>query len=96
MPVWRAFLRRTAALHDRGPVQAIDSTSYAQRTSSRNYAKRVSDAYESVKTTALVDCTSGAILDLHCPTKQPLDSQVAWQLLRRNFDKLTIITADKG
>lgn len=28
--------------------------------------------------------------------KQPHDSQVAWQLLMRNLDKLSVLTADKG
>jgi len=28
--------------------------------------------------------------------KQPHDTQIAWQLLTRNLDKLTILTADKG
>jgi IS5 family transposase len=96
MPVWRSFLRRTAALHDRGPVQAIDSTSYAQRSSSRNYAKRVSDTYESVKTTALVDCTSGAILDLHCSMQLPHDTQIGRKVLTRNIGRLETAAADKG
>jgi hypothetical protein len=59
------LLRLSAALHDNGEVQAIDSTSLAQRSSSYNYAKRIPDTFESVKITALVDCDSGAILDVH-------------------------------
>jgi len=28
--------------------------------------------------------------------KQPHDTQIGWQLLERNLDKVTILTADKG
>lgn len=96
MAVWRVLLRESAALHDRGEVQAIDSTSFAQRSSSYNYAKRVEDTFESVKLTILVDCDSGAILDVHCSMSLPHDTQIGWQILTRNLHQLETITADKG
>jgi hypothetical protein len=65
MRIWRVLLRLSAELHHTGHVQPIDSTSIAQRSSSFNHSKRVKDTFESVKTTALVDCESGALLYFH-------------------------------
>jgi len=96
MDVWRRLLRHSADMFDTGKIQAIDSTSLAHRSSSRNYAKRVEDTFESVKTTLLVDCRSGAILDLHCSMNLPHDTQIADRVLTRNFDKLDTVVADKG
>lgn len=96
MRIWRVLLRLSADLHDTGEIQAIDSTSIAQQSSSYNYSKRVRDTYESVKLTALVDCASGAILDLHCSMNLPHDTQIAWQVLTRNLERLHTVVADKG
>lgn len=83
MPVWRMLLQLSAKLFDTGEVQAIDSTSIAYRSSSHNYAKRVKGTFESVKTTILVDCSTRAILDVHCSMNLPHDTQIAWQVLKR-------------
>ena len=96
MRSWRVLLRLSAELHDTGEIQAIDSTSFAHRSSSYNYAKRVEDTFESVKITPLVDCKTGAILDIHCSMNQPHDTHVAWQVLTRNISKLETVVADKG
>lgn len=77
MRIWRILLQSSASLRKCGEVQAIDSTSLAYRSSSHNYAKRVKDTFESVKTTLLVDCNSGAILDVHCSMNLPHDTQIA-------------------
>jgi len=63
---------------------------------SQHYAKRTNYTFKAVKTTALIDCKTGAILDIHCSMKQPHDTQIGWQLLKRNLDRVTILTADKG
>ena len=63
---------------------------------SQHYAKRANYTFRAMKTTALIDCETGAILDIYCLMKQPHDTQVAWQLLTRNLDKLSVLTADKG
>ena len=78
MPIWRRLLQSTAELFDTGEIQAIDSTSLAYRVASQNYAKSVGDTHESVKTTALVDCGTSAILDVHCSMSLPHDTQIAW------------------
>lgn len=36
------------------------------------------------------------ILDIHCTTSRPHDTQIGWQVLTRNLDRLHIITGDKG
>jgi IS5 family transposase len=96
MPLWREFLRLSAELHDTGEIQTIDATGMDRVAASQHYAKRTNYTFRAVKTTALIDCKTGAILDIHCSMKQPHDSQVAWQLLTRNLDKLTKVAADKG
>ncbi|WP_252700984.1 IS5 family transposase [Natronosalvus vescus] len=96
MPVWRDFLRLSAELHDTGEIQAIDATGIDRVAASQHYAKRTNYTFKAVKTTALIDCSTGVILDIHCSMTQPHDSQVAWQLLTRNLNKLTVLTADKG
>ena len=96
MPIWRAFLRLSAELHNTGEIQAIDATGMDRVAASQHYAKRTNYTFRAVKTTALIDCETGAILDIHCSMKQPHDSQIAWQMVKRNLDKLDILTADKG
>jgi IS5 family transposase len=96
MPVWRRYLELSAKLHETGEIQAIDATGMDRIAASHHYAKRTNYTFKAVKTTALTDCETGAILDIHCSMKQPGDSQVGWQLLKRNIDKVTILTADKG
>ena len=96
MPIWRDFLRLSAELHDTGDIQAIDATGMDRISASQHYATRTNYTFQAVKTTVLIDCKTGVILDIHCSMKQPHDSQVGWQLLKRNLDKVTVLTADKG
>lgn len=96
MAVWRVLLRLSAGLHDLGAVQAIDATGYERHSASRHYANRVDYTFEAVKTSALVDCETGAILDVDCSMKQPHDTQIGWQVLTRNLDQLETVVADKG
>lgn len=96
MRIWRVLLRLSAALHETGDVQAIDASGFDRNAASRRYAKRTNYTFKAVKTTFLVDCGSGAILDVHCSTKQPHDTRIGWQVLTRNRDQLSIVTADKG
>jgi len=96
MRIWRVLLRLSADLHDTGEVQAIDATGMDRITASQHYAKHTNYTFEAVKTTTLIDCKTGAILDIHCSMKQPHDSRIGWQMIKRNLDKLTVLTADKG
>lgn len=60
------------------------------------YVKRTSNTFIGVKTTDLVDCSTGVILDTHCSITEPHNSKVGWQVLKRNLDILSTITAAKG
>ena len=96
MGIWRTVLGLTIELHDLGEIQAIDATGVDRVAASQHYANRTNYTFRAVKTTILVDCLTGVILDIHCSMTQPHDSQVGWQVLKRNLDNLSIITADKG
>jgi IS5 family transposase len=96
MTRWRVLLRLSADLHEPGEVQAIDATGFDRRAASRRYARRTNYTFRAVKTTVLVDCDTSTILDIHCSMKRPHDTQIGEQLLKRNLDRLEIITADKG
>ncbi|QRY22490.1 IS5 family transposase [Halobacterium sp. GSL-19] len=96
MAVWRTPLRLSADLHDTGDVQAIDATGFDRHSASRHYADRADYTFKSVKTTALVDCETSTVLDIHCSMKQPHDTHVGRQVLTRNLNQLQTITADKG
>jgi IS5 family transposase len=96
MPVWRRLLRLSADLHELGELQAIDATCVDRIKASQHFAKRTDYVFEDVKTTALVDCETGAFLDIHCSVKQRHDTRIGWQLLDRNIENLETILADKG
>ena len=96
MEVWRTLLRLSADLHDTGEVQAIDATGFDRHSASRHYANRTDYTFRSVKTTALVDCETRTVQDVHCSMRQPHDTQVGQQVLTRNLDRIQTITADKG
>jgi IS5 family transposase len=94
--IWRVLLWLSAELHDLGDVQATDATSMDRVAASQNYAKRTDRTFEAVKTTLLSDCKTGAVLDIHCSMKQPHDSKISWQMVKHNFNKLNVLTANKG
>ncbi|EJN57298.1 IS5 family transposase [Halogranum rubrum] len=96
MRIWRVLLRSSASLHDFGEVQAIDATGFQRHKASRHYVIRVGYNFDDIKTTALVDCDSTAILDVHCSMKQPHDTQIGKQVLTRNLQRLNTVVADKG
>ncbi|WP_439331327.1 IS5 family transposase [Haloferax volcanii] len=96
MKRWRATLDASVEMYDLGDVQAIDATGVDRVQASQHYAKRTDYTFEAVKTTLLVDCETSVILDIHCSTKQPHATQVGWQVLVRNLEKLTAVAADKG
>ena len=96
MRIWRVLLWLSAELHDLGDVQAIDVTGMDRIAAGRHYAKRTNYTFEAVKMTLLSDRKTGAILDIHRSMKQPHDPKIGWQMVKRNLDKLNILTADKG
>lgn len=96
MPTWRTFLAASTHLLDLGEIQAIDASGFDRIAASRKYAKRTNYTFKAMKTTLLVDCDTNAILDVHWSSKQPHDTQIGRRLLRRNLEKITVVTADKG
>lgn len=96
MAICRALLQRTVTLLKLGDIAAIDATGFDRVAASRRYARRTDYRFLAMKTTFLVDCQSGAILDLHCTTSRPHDTQIGWRVVKRNLDRLTVLTADKG
>ena len=93
---WRGFLEWSATLHDIGEIQAIAATGMDGIAASRHSATRTNCTFRAVKTTGLIDCKNGVILDIHCWMKQPHATQIARQLLTRNLAQLSVLTADKG
>ena len=67
-----------------------------RHAASQHDANRTNYTFKAVKTTALTDCATNAILDIHCSMKQPHDTQVGWQVLTRNIEYLSTVVADKG
>lgn len=52
--------------------------------------------FHALKAILPVNCRLETILDLHCLTKQPHDTQVSQQVLGQNLDRLPILTAAEG
>jgi IS5 family transposase len=96
MALFRRLLDESVTLFELGDVTAIDASGFDRIAASRRYARRTDYRFLAMKTALLTDCESGAILDLHCTTSRPHDTQIGWQVLTRNLDRLSTVTADKG
>jgi len=94
--LWRVLLRLSAQLHDPSDHAAIDATFFDRENASKHYCRRTNYRVQTLKTTALVDTESQAILDVHCTTKKRHDTQLGWQVARRNAGDLASLAADKG
>jgi IS5 family transposase len=96
MAVWRMLLRLSAQLHELSGRTAMDATFFDRETASKHYCRRTNYRVQTLKTTALVDTASQAILDVHCTTEKRHDTQIGWQLARRNAGEIASLAADKG
>ncbi|EMA09976.1 IS5 family transposase, partial [Haloarcula marismortui] len=96
MSVCRVLLRQSAQLHDPSKHAAIDATSFDRENASKHYCCRTNYRVQTLKATALVDTESQAILDVHCTTEKRHDTQLGWQVARRNAGNLASLAADKG
>ncbi|WP_227134348.1 IS5 family transposase [Halorubellus salinus] len=94
--LWRVLLRLSAQLHEPSGHAAIDATFFDRENASKHYCRRTNYRVQTLKATALVDTATQAILDVHCSTGKPHDTQVGWQVARRNAGDLTSLAADKG
>jgi len=96
MAVWRVLLRLSAQEHEPSGEAAIDSTYFDRENASKHYCRRTNYRVQTLKTTALVDTASQAVLDVHCTTEKRHDSQIGWQVALRNAGDLHSLAADKG
>lgn len=95
---WRTVLALTTTLFSLSGVCAIDASGFGRSLASRRYERRSGYRMQSLKTTLLVDVESLAILDVHCSTGKPHDTQIGWQVIKRNRDNpaLNVLLGDKG
>jgi len=96
MAVWRVLLRLSAQEHEPSGEAVIDSTYFDRENASKHYCRRTNYRVQTLKTTALVDTASQAVLDVHCTTEKRHDSQIGWQVALRNAGDLHSLAADKG
>ena len=96
MAVWRVLLRLSAQEHEPSGDAAIDATYFDRENASKHYCRRTNYRVQTLKTTALVDTDSQAILDVHCTTKKKHDTHIGWQVALRNAGDLHSLAADKG
>lgn len=92
----RRLLQETLILFDLGAVAAIDTSGFDRIAASRRYARRTDYRFLAMKTTLLTDCKTRAILDVHCTTSRPHDTQTGWQALTRNLDRIETVMTNKG
>lgn len=74
MRIWRVLPRVYVSLHKFGEIQAIDATGFQRHKASRQHVLHVDYNFDDIKMTALLDCDSTAILDVHFSMKQPHDT----------------------
>lgn len=96
MKVWRVLLRLSAQLHGTADHAAMDATFFDRETASKHYYRRTNYRVQTLKTTALVDIKTQAVLDVHCTTEKRHDTQIGWQLALRNAGEIASLAADKG
>ena len=96
MKVWRVLLRLSAQLHDTADHAAMDATFFDRETASKHYCRRTNYRVQTLKTTALVDTKTQAVLDVHCTTEKRHDTQIGWQLALCNAGEIASLAADKG
>jgi IS5 family transposase len=73
-----------AQLPDPSGRAAIDATFFDRQNASKHYCRRTNYRVQTLKTTALVDTETQAILDVHCTTEKRHDTQLCWQVARPN------------
>jgi len=95
-PCGGGFLRESATICDPDSHGAIDATFFDRETASRHSQHRSDRHIRTLKTTALVDTDSCAILDPHCSAHWPHDTQTGRRVALRNTEKIEGLAGDKG
>jgi len=94
--VWRQLLRRSATRCDPGEHGAMDDTFFDREAASNHYIDRSDRHIRTLKTTALVDTESCAVLDLHCSAHWPHDTQVGRRVALRNTEESRVSPVTKA
>lgn len=72
----RVLLRLSTRLQEPSWHAAIDTTFFDRENASKHYYRRTNHCVQTLKATSLVDTEMQAILDIHCSTGKPHDTQV--------------------
>ncbi len=95
--LYRQLNQRILKLLPQGTTAAVDATGFQRgRVVSHYYTKRTGMHLQALKTTLLVDCDHGWILDGHMTTTRKHDTTIGPELLRRIPDTIEILLGDKG
>jgi IS5 family transposase len=94
--VWRQLLDRSVARCDPGEHGAVDATFFDRQAASSHYVDRSDRHIQTLKTTALVDTESCAVLDIHCSAHWPHDTQAGRRVALRNTNEIESLAGDKG
>ncbi len=76
MKICRVQFRLSSELHDFSGRAAIDPTFFECGKANKHYCRRTNYRVQTLKTTALVDTASQAILEVHCTTEKHHDTQL--------------------
>ena len=94
--VWRVLLRLSAQLHDTADHAAMDATFFDRGTANKHYCRRTNYRVQTLKTTALGNTKTQAVLDVYCTTELRHDTQIGWQLVCSKGGEIASPAADKG
>ena len=81
---------------DPGEHGELDATFFDCEAASNHYQHRSDRHIRTLKTTALVDTDSCAILNLHCSAHWPHDTRTGRRVALRNTENLESLAGDKG
>jgi IS5 family transposase len=77
-------------------ITGIDTMFFDRVNASKHDCQRMNYRVQALKTTALVDTETRAILDIDYTTKKHHDTQLGWQVARRNASEIASLAADNG
>ena len=96
MNIWRVLLCLSAQLHDTADHAPMYATFFDRETVSKHSCRQTNYRVQTLRTTALVDTKTQAVLDVHCTTEKRYDTQIGGQLACRNAGEIADLAADKG
>lgn len=94
-PGWK-HLTLSAARFNPGEYGSLDTSFFNREAASSHYVDRSDRPIRTLKTTALVDTHSYALLDIHCSTHWPHDTQVGRWVVLYNAEQIKSLIGHKG